>query len=132
MGRKRKEVPPIGGTVYGVYENTYWPTGHPQGGELSEYRVFEGTIKKYLRGPRRTDMAVTFYKRSMRDDGTKSSLELYYYPTSEIGKRIFLDPKSAALLAKEYTEKDERWNRRFANGRPVIPLRRSWEKYLEE
>ena len=130
MGRKRKEVPPIGGTVYGVYEHWYHPIGQPRGRDLMEYRVFEGTIKRYLRGTRRTDMEVIFYKESGKDDGSRGELGLFYYPTSEIGKRVFLDPKGAALLAKEYTEKEERI--RSIISRTTVTLRRSWEKYLEE
>ena len=47
---------------------------------------------------------------------------------SDIGKKVFYTAREAALYAKELTEKYERtwgWT-------GETPLRRTWEKYLEE
>lgn len=53
---------------------------------------------------------------------------MHYCKNKNIGKTVFRTPREAALYALELTEKNDRvWARMGEK-----PMRRTWEKYLEE
>ena len=114
----RGRRPEIGETLYFVCEHFYYIPNHA--GPVTEYCVCSGKVKTFLTG-RYTEMRLV----GKNPDGFPTP---YYYKLSDFGKRIFDNPKDAALLAKEMTEKYERtWG---WTGDP--PMRRTWTKYLSE
>lgn len=114
----RGRRPEIGETLYFVCEHLYYKPNRV--GPVLEYCVCSGKVKTFLTG-KYTEMRLV----GKNPDGFPTPS---YFKLSDLGKRIFDNPKDAALLAKEMTEKYERtWG---WTGDP--PMRRTWEKYLSE
>ena len=120
---KKKDLPPVGSTVYVVAEHFWKLTNeeYPYGRNVREYCVYEGTIRSYNLG-HFTDVYV---KVTPPDEPLKLFRERL-----EDGGHIFMSPKDAARYAKERTEKDEAFWLGIV-GEPDYPMRRTWAKYLE-
>jgi hypothetical protein len=120
MNNSRSKAPPIGTKMFHVLENLYYVNGIAA--PLQEYCVCEAEVKGYIKG------GYFEIKLAGKDpDGYKTP---YRYKLGEIGTRIFFTAKEAALLAKRKTEQYEKvWG---TLNPPDIPMRRTWEKYLEE
>ena len=85
-----------------------------------EYRVTSGTVSKLL--SRWDEMVLT-------GPGPDGYNLMHYYKLKDIGKQIFRTRKEAALYARELTEKNDRV---WADIMGEEPMRRTWEKHLEE
>lgn len=85
-----------------------------------EYCVTSGTVSKLL--SRWDEMVLT-------GPGPDGYNLMHYYKLKDIGKRIFRTRKEAALYARELTEKNDRV---WADIMGEEPMRRTWEKHLEE
>lgn len=108
----------VGDVFWLVVEHFYTPEGSPL--VEKEYCVVSGTVSRLL--PKWDEMALT----GLGPDGYT---QMHYYKIKDIGKRVFRTRKEAALYARELTEKNDRvWS--YMVGEK--PMRRTWEKYLEE
>ena len=117
----RQKKPPIGTKMYFVIENLYYVTGNPA--PKKEYCVCEGTIERFILGG-----YTEIYMVGPGPVGREKIQIVTIRRLDEIGERVFYTAREAALLAKKETEKYERiWGRLEKE-----PLRRTWEKYLEE
>lgn len=94
---------------------------HPYGRNVLEYFVYEGTIRSYTLG-KYTEVCV----KTKEPNGPVRLI----CERLECGGHVFTSAREAALYAKEKTKKYEliwRWV-----GKPDIPMRRTWERYLDE
>lgn len=85
-----------------------------------EYCVCKTEVYKML--PRWDEMV-------LHGPGPDGYRQLHYYKNKDIGRTVFRTPKEAALYALELTEKNDRV---WAYMMGEEPMRRTWEKYLEE
>jgi hypothetical protein len=120
LNNQRSNTPPIGTKMFHADEHLYYVNGIAA--PLKEYCVCEAEVMDYIKG------GAVEIKLVGKDPGGYEAL--YYYRLGGIGTRIFRTVKEAALLAKRKTEQYERdWG---ALNPPDVPMRRTWEKYLEE
>ena len=115
------QKPPVGTKMYFVRENYYYVPGDPA--PKMEYCVCEGEIKEFLIGG--------FTEIYMVGPGPARHEKVQVVTIrrlDEIGERVFYTAKEAAMLAKKKTEKYESAWGWTMDG----PMRRTWEKYLEE
>lgn len=85
-----------------------------------EYCVCKTEVYKLL--PRWDEMV-------LHGPGPDGYQQLHYYKNKDIGRTVFRTPKEAALYALELTKKNDRV---WADMMGEKPMRRTWEKYLEE
>lgn len=110
--------PAIGAKMYFVKEHLYYIPNHSA--PTKEYCVCEAEVTGFYTG------GYTEVVLSGKDpDGYKTP---YYYKLSEVGKSVFYTPREAAILAQQQTQEFEKTWGWF--GTPDIPMRRTWEKYL--
>lgn len=114
----KRDLAKPGETFWCVVENLYIP----EGGSLSEkeYCVCSAEVARLFQ--EQGDMA-------LHVRGPDGRLILRYHKNADIGKRVFRTPREAALYALELTEKNDRV---WAHMMGEKPMRRTWEKYLEE
>jgi len=120
MGARQKR-PPIGTVMWDVHENRYYEKGSVL--VRLEYVVTSAPIESYFEGG-----YVELVMCGPIPNGDYSSPTPRYHKLSDIGTKVFYTAREAALHAKELTEKYERtwgWTK-------DPPMRRTWEKYLEE
>lgn len=119
-------LPEIGEKFYFVREHLYRKDRFNYNLPLlREFCVYEGEVYKLLtlEPPLHPEFVLLV---NGQDIGANN---IEYKRPGDIGKTVFYTPREAALLAKAETEKYERiWG---WLGPPDIPLRRTWEKYLE-
>ena len=85
-----------------------------------EYCVCKTEVYKLL--PRWDEMV-------LHGPGPDGYQQLHYYKNKDIGRTVFRTPREAALYALELTKKNDRvWDDMMGEK----PMRRTWEKYLEE
>lgn len=117
----KQKRPEIGTVMWDVHESMYYVKGYA--GPFKEYVVASAPISGFLEGG--------FVELCMT--GPVLSGDMIYniprrHKLADIGKKVFYTAREAALYAKELTEKYERtWGWCLKR-----PLRRTWEKYLEE
>lgn len=118
--RKREHRPEIGSTLWDVHENLYYDKS-VRAAPLTEFIVTPGEV-------------VGFFERGLVEVKMVGEVPGHgrmprHHRLSDIGKRrVYYTAREAALYAKELTEKYERtWG---WTSEP--PMRRTWEKYLEE
>lgn len=117
---KRKTLE-IGTVLWDVHENLYYVPDHV--GPLKEFVVTSAPFTGFFEGG-----FIEICMTGPVPRGDRSFPVPRRHKLSEVGKKVFLSAREAALYAKELTEKFERtWG--WA-GDP--PMRRTWEKYLEE
>ena len=116
----RQLRPEIGTILWDVHENLYY------GGKRfvsKEYVVTSAPVTGYWEGG-----FVEICMTGPVPDGDRSFPVPRRHKLSDVGKKVFYTARAAATYAKELTEKYERtwgWT-------GETPLRRTWEKYLEE
>ena len=102
---------PIGIKVYGVHERYYLENGKHK----SEFIVTEEKV-------------VDHYQYKYKEIRTSDGKTPRYYQAKDFGKSIFFTGKEAAQEALKRTIKnDQKWTRYGEQ-----PMRRTWEKYLDE
>ena len=112
-----KKRPEIGTVLWSVHEHLYYIP--EKAAPVTEYCVCESKVRNYIEGNFTQICSV-----GKDPDGHGA---LHYFKLSDLGKNVFFNPKEAAELAKQVTEKYEQtWG---WMGDP--PLRRTWEKYLQ-
>lgn len=119
---KKQKRPEIGTVMWDVHENLYYDKA-VKTGPLKEYVIASAPVTGFFEGG--------FVEICMAGPVQRGDL----FPSvprrhklSDIGTKVFYTAREAALYAKELTEKYERtWN-----WTKDPPLRRTWEKYLEE
>lgn len=119
--RTKIQKPPIGTKMYFVRENYYYVPG--DSAPKMEYCVCEGEIKEFLIGG-----FTEIYMVGPGPAGHEKVQVATIRRLDEIGERVFYTAKEAAMLAKKKTEKCESIWGWMMDG----PMRRTWEKYLEE
>lgn len=103
--------------------NYFWVVvEHLYDHEKIEYCVCEGIVWKIL--PNR-EPEICLHGR-----GPDGYVHLWYYKVAEIGKKVFLTSREAAMYARELTEKYESTG--LFRSAEREPLRRTFEKYLKE
>lgn len=119
--RSRSSRPEVGTVMWDVHESMYYLKNYA--GPLKEYVVTSAPVTGFWEGG--------FVEICMTGPVPRGGMN-YSVPRrhklSDIGKKVFYTAREAALYAKELTEKYERtwgWT-------GETPLRRTWEKYLEE
>jgi hypothetical protein len=115
----RQQRPEIGTILWDVHENLYYVPG--RAGPLLEYIVTSAPVTDYFEGG--------YVEIKMVGEVPGHGMMPRHHKLSDLGKRkVFQTPREAALYAKELTEKYEKtwgWT-------SDPPLRRTWEKFLEE
>lgn len=114
---KKQQRPEIGSVLWDVHENLYYIPDHA--GPVKEYVVAAGEVTGFFEGG--FVEVCLCGKVAGRMIPRRCKL-------SNIGKTAFYTAHEAALYAKELTDKYERtwsWTK-------DPPMRRTWEKYLEE
>lgn len=117
----KQKRPEIGTVMWDVHERMYYVKGYA--GPFKEYVVASAPISGFWEGG--------FVELCMT--GPVLSGDMIYniqrrHKLSDIGKTVFGTALEAAIYAKQLTEKYERtWGWCLKR-----PLRRTWEKYLEE
>lgn len=107
----------VGDVFWVVVEHFYTPKDSPLC--ETEYCVCRAEVYKLL--PQWDEMV-------LHGPGPDGYRQLHYCKNKNIGKTVFRTPREAALYALELTEKNDRvWS---CMGEK--PMRRTWEKYLEE
>lgn len=118
----KQKRPEVGTVMWDVHENLYYDRTVDVA-PLKEYVVTSAPVTGYYEGG--------FVEICMVGPVPKGNRSFPYprrHKLSDIGKTVFGTAREAALYAKELTEKYERtWGRCLKR-----PLRRTWEKYLEE
>ena len=117
----RVKRPDIGTMMYHVQEHLYYEEDIRVSPFL-EYCVCEAVVVGFFQGG--------YEEVCLKGLSPNGHPTPYYYKLRDIGSKIFYTAKDAAGKAKERTEKYEQtWG---WLGKPDIPLRRSWEKYLKD
>lgn len=112
--------PDIGTEMYFVEEHRYYVAGCA--GPVLEYCVCSGRVRG-------------FYKKGYEEivisgKSPQGYMTPYRFKISDVGIKAFYTPKEAAILAKEMTKKyEDTWG---WLGKPDIPMRRTWEVYLDD
>lgn len=119
----KQKRPEIGTVMWDVHENLYYDKS-VEVAPLTEYVVTSAQITDYFEGG-----YVELKMCGPVPHGDRSFPTPRFHKLSDVGKQIvFYTAREAALYAKELTEKYERtWGWCLKQ-----PLRRTWEKYLEE
>jgi hypothetical protein len=119
----KQKRPEIGTVMWDVHENLYYDKTVSVA-PLTEYVVTSAPITDYFEGG-----YVEMKMCGPVPHGDRSFPTPRFHKLSDVGKKIvFYTAREAALFAKELTEKYERtWGWCLKQ-----PLRRTWEKYLEE
>lgn len=102
-----------GDTVWGVHEHMYYIKG--EASPRVEYVVTKETVKRFIQGS---------YREIMTSDGKTPS----YYQAKHFGDVVFLTAKEAAEGAKIRTDRYDS----IRGKRGAKPMRRTWEKYLND
>ena len=119
---KKQKRPEIGTIMWDVHENLYDDRA-VSAAPLKEYVVTPGEVKGFFEGGY-VDMRLV----GPIPKGDRSFPTPRYHKVSNIGKTVFYTAHEAAELAKKMTEDyDKAW--RWTDD---PPMRRTWEKYLEE
>lgn len=114
-----KKRPEIGTVLWSVHEHLYYAPDRV--GPVMEYCVCDAAVTGYYEGG--------FVEICVTGKSPDGYCTPYRYKLSDLGKCIFFTPREAAELAQRETERYERtWGR--ITGDP--PMRRTWEKYLQE
>lgn len=113
---KKKNLPDIGTAMYSVHEHFYYIPGHVA--PVKEYCVCDAEVKEYFQEGRYAEIRLVgkLPGRGMTP---------YHYSPKDVGTRLFYSPREAAEQAKRMTEK-------YENTWDVPPMRRTWEKFLED
>ena len=114
--------PEIGTILWDVHENLYYGKAD-EDFICTEYVVTSAPITDYFEGG-----YVELKMVGPVPHGNRSSPTPRFHKLADIGKKVFYTAREAALYAQELTEKYERTWGRFMKQ----PMRRTWEKYLEE
>ena len=115
-----KNKPEIGSTMWDVCENLYYDYAK-SAAPLKEFVVSKGKVRGFLQ----INYTSMFLVGPV---GERASI-MREYRLADIGKRVFYTAREAALYAKELSDKyDRTWERISKDG----PIRRTWEKYLNE
>lgn len=118
---KKITRPPVGSKLWDVHENLYYI--QDRACPVKEYVVTEGTVTGFFEGGY-VEICLTGHV----PHGDHSYPFPRQHKLSDLGKRVFYTAREAAMLAKELTEYHERtwsWTK-------DPPMRRTWEKYLQE
>lgn len=118
----KQKRPEIGTVMWDVHENLYYNTAI-QTAPLKEFVVESAPVTGFFEGG-----YVELCMTGPVTHGNMSYSTPRRHKLSEIGTKVFYTAREAALLAKDLTEKHERtwgWSKE-------PPMRRTWEKYLEE
>lgn len=118
----KQKRPEIGTILWDVHENLYYGKAD-EDFICTEYVVTSAPITDYFEGG-----YVELKMVGPVPHGDRSFPTPRFHKLSDIGKRVFFTARESALYAKEWTEEYERIWGRFMKQ----PLRRTWEKYLEE
>lgn len=108
----------VGEVLWVVEEHFYTPVGSCI--SEKEYCVCSSEVVRLF--PKWDEMA-------LHTRGADGYLHLHYYKNKDIGRTVFRTPREAALYALELTKKNDRV---WADMMGEKPMRRTWEKYLEE
>jgi hypothetical protein len=108
-----------GSTVYAVREHLYYLPGDPI--PRQEFCVYEARIEYFRKG------GYIDFKTIIKKPTLKNNVD-FFKLTDLNDSFVFSDRRSAALFAKELTEKFE--GKSYRKNDP--PMRRTWEAFLED
>lgn len=115
-----KNRPEIGSTMWDVCENLYYDYAK-SAAPLIEFVVSGGQVKGFFTGG--------YVTMNIAGPVANRSGVIRSYKVSDVGKRVFYTAREAALYAKELSDKHDRTWERISKD---CPIRRTWEKYLNE